>query len=92
MAETDPPQAHRAGGPRREGHSPAGQPRYEEQDGSDVQLVPEVAEVQEGHLPEPTPVRVIQELGEDTWGWAGLLSLLSCRQRSARPFLGIKLG
>lgn len=77
MAGTDPSQAHRVGGPRWEGHSPTGQPCYEEQNGSDVQLVPEVAEVQEGHLPEPTPVRVVQELGEDARGRAGHLSLLS---------------
>ena len=59
---------------RRRGHSPAGQSCYEEQDGTDVQFIPEVADVQERHLPEPELVGVIEELSEDTghWGLAGI--------------------
>lgn len=44
------------------GHSPAGQSYYEEQNGTNVQLVPEVAEVQGRHLLQPTSIRIIEEL------------------------------
>lgn len=47
------------------GRSPAGQSCYEQQDGTDVQFIPEVTEVQEGHLHQPELVRVTEELRED---------------------------
>lgn len=47
------------------GRSPAGQSCYEQQDGTDIQFIPEVTEVQEGHLHQPELVRVIEELRED---------------------------
>lgn len=53
------PSGRRQGYP---GHSPAGQSCYEEQNGTNVQLVPEVTEVQGCHLLQPTPIRVIEEL------------------------------
>lgn len=55
----------RRGGAGQTGHSPAGQSCYEEQDGTDVQFIPEVTEVQECHLRQPELVGVIEELRED---------------------------
>ena len=55
-------------GATRAGSPPAGQPRDEEQDGADVQLIPEVAEVPQRHLHQPTLVRVVEELAGDTVG------------------------
>lgn len=42
------------------GDSPAGQPYYEEQNGPNVQLVPEVTEVQGRHLHQPAAVGIIE--------------------------------
>lgn len=47
---------------RSPGHSPAGQSYYEEQNSTNVQLVPEVAEVQGRHLLQPTAIGIIEEL------------------------------
>lgn len=67
------------------GRSPAGQARYEEQDGSDVQLVPEVAEVQERHLHQPTLVRVVEELREDRYGGLAAVTLILPELKCSLP-------
>lgn len=63
MTGSDPsPQPAPVGATWAEGRSPAGQSCYEEQDGGDVQFVPEVAEVQDRHLRQPALIGVIEEL------------------------------
>lgn len=53
------PAGRRQGHP---GHLPAGQSYYEEQNGTNVQLVPEVTEVQGRHLLQATPIGIVEEL------------------------------